>query len=67
MRNLKAIFEKYGYGHLEQKINNLEEGYEERIKIDDDAAYGLMYALNATGEYLAYDSFTDDYITIEPS
>ncbi|EAG2141394.1 hypothetical protein ACOTAZ_001688 [Listeria monocytogenes] len=65
MTNLKAIFEKWGHGHLEEEIEDLKEGYEVVINVVDRDTFNLMNGLNETGEFMAYEDDINGTITIE--
>ncbi|WP_267649135.1 hypothetical protein [Listeria innocua] len=65
MTNLKAIFEKWGHGHLEEEIEDLEEGYEVVINVVDRDTFNLMNELNSTGKFTVYEDAINDTITIE--
>ncbi|EIA7070035.1 hypothetical protein K7S03_001788 [Listeria monocytogenes] len=65
MTNLKAIFEKWGHGHLEDEIEDLKEGYEVVINVVDRDTFNLMNDLNETGEFMVYEDEVNGTITIE--
>ncbi|ACK40883.1 TPA_asm: hypothetical protein GIQ38_12400 [Listeria monocytogenes] len=65
MTNIKAIFEKWGHGHLTEVIEDLKEGYEVVINVVDRDTFNLMNDLNATGEFTVYEDAINDTITIE--
>ncbi|MBF2513887.1 hypothetical protein IA940_05375 [Listeria marthii] len=65
MTNLKAIFEKWGHVHLEEEIEDLEEGYEVVVNVMGRDTFNLMHELNATGKFTVYEDAINDTITIE--
>ncbi|HEM1929337.1 TPA: hypothetical protein U0107_003080, partial [Listeria monocytogenes] len=51
MMNLKTIFEKWGYGHLKEEIEDLEDGYEVVINVVDRDTFNLMNDLNESTKF----------------
>ncbi|HAA7128545.1 TPA_asm: hypothetical protein GHG54_08900 [Listeria monocytogenes] len=65
MTNIKAIFEKWGHGYLEEEIEDLKEGFEVVINVVDRDTFNLMNDLNETDEFMVYEDAINDTITIE--
>ncbi|EAE6661601.1 hypothetical protein BGM61_05730 [Listeria monocytogenes] len=65
MTNIKAIFEKWGHGHLTEVLEDLEEGYEVVVNVINRDTFNLMNDLNETGEFMVYEDAINDTITIE--
>ncbi|AGR15526.1 hypothetical protein F1J25_04110 [Listeria monocytogenes] len=67
MMNLKTIFEKWGYGHLKEEIEDLEDGYEVVINVVDRDTFNLMNDLNESTKFTVYEDCINDTITIAHS
>ncbi|HAA2562667.1 TPA_asm: hypothetical protein GEG31_03940 [Listeria monocytogenes] len=67
MMNLKNIFEKWGYGHLKEEIEDLEGGYEVVINVVNRDTFNLMNDLKESTKFTVYEDCINDTITIAHS